>query len=87
MDLEKRIEKINQMDSSQVEIDKKLVFKIAKMMIKNTIKYPRLKGKLTDFEPNVNFGLTDHPIDRNATPLHSLFTVTKKFLSKKPPAC
>jgi alpha-D-xyloside xylohydrolase len=83
MELEKRIEKVNQMDASQVEIDKKLVIKIAKMMIKNTIKYPRLKGKLTDFEPNVNFGLTDHPIDRNATPLHSLFTVTKKFLSKK----
>ncbi len=53
--------------------------------VKNRIKYPfTFKKRINEYaEPNISYGLTDHPLDMNGTPLGSLFGVAKKLLGKK----
>ncbi len=51
--------------------------------LKNRIRYPFLKNKLGELEPNVFFGYTDHPLDRHGTPINTIFTAISKFLRKK----
>jgi alpha-D-xyloside xylohydrolase len=53
--------------------------------VKNRIKYPfTFKKRINEYaEPNISYGLTDHPLDIHGTPLGSLFGVAKKLLGKK----
>ena len=50
---------------------------------KNRLRYPLLKNKLGDLEPNVFFGYTDHPLDIHGTPITTVFTAVSKLLRKK----
>jgi alpha-D-xyloside xylohydrolase len=52
-------------------------------LIRGRIRYPFLKGKLGENNPNVYFGLTDHPLDVDGSAIFSLFTILRKMNRKK----
>ncbi len=59
--------------------------KLVWLFLKNHIRYPRLKKKLMAFsEPNLTFGLTDHPLDINSAPSFDIFSAPKKLIARKP---
>ena len=54
-------------------------------IIKNRVRYPKFKKKcMYHSEPNLIYGLTDHPLDYNATAVFDIFTIIRKFLARKP---
>ena len=52
-------------------------------LIKGRLRYPFLKRKLGENNPNVYFGLTDHPLDVDGSAFFSLFTILRKMKRKK----
>jgi len=52
-------------------------------LIKGRVRYPFLKRKLGENNPNVYFGLTDHPLDVDGSAFFSLFTILRKMNRKK----
>jgi alpha-D-xyloside xylohydrolase len=57
------------------------------VFLKNRIKYPFVKNKLGELNPNVFFGYTDHPLDINATPITTAFSFLKKAFETKKSNC
>ena len=54
-------------------------------IVKSRLRYPRFKKKTMYMsEPNLIYGLTDHPLDNNATAVFDIFTIIRKFLARKP---
>ncbi len=67
-------------------MDKKVVLNNLKplwYLIKGRIRYPFLKRRLGENNPNVYFGLTDHPLDVDGSAFFSLFTMLRKINRKK----
>jgi len=67
-------------------MDKKTVLNNLKplwYLIKGRIRYPFLKRRLGENNPNVYFGLTDHPLDVDGSAFFSLFTILRKINRKK----
>ncbi len=58
-------------------------FRAARAVTSQMLKHPFLKGKIGELEPNIFFGYTDHPLDRNATALITPFTFLTKNAGKK----
>ncbi|MHA1267394.1 MAG: TIM-barrel domain-containing protein [Candidatus Helarchaeota archaeon] len=59
------------------------IWQIAWLYLKNRLRYPFLKKKLSEFEPNLFFGYTDHPLDIQGTPILNIFNAISKLLRKK----
>ncbi|NVM31094.1 MAG: DUF4968 domain-containing protein [Candidatus Helarchaeota archaeon] len=57
--------------------------KILWVYLKNRLRYPFLKNKLSDLQPNVFFGYTDHPLDVQGTPISTMFNALSKLRRKK----
>ncbi|MHA1131063.1 MAG: TIM-barrel domain-containing protein [Candidatus Helarchaeota archaeon] len=57
--------------------------KLAWIYLKTRIKYPFIKNKLSDLQPNVFFGYTDHPLDVQGTPISTMFNTISKIRRKK----
>jgi len=54
-------------------------------IISNRIRYPRLKKRSMYLsEPNLIYGLTDHPLDINGSSIFEIFTVIRKFFARTP---
>lgn len=53
------------------------------LYLKTRLRYPSLKNKLSDFQPNMFFGYTDHPLDIQGTPISTMFNAISKLLRKK----
>ena len=51
--------------------------------LKNRLRHPFLKNKLSDLQPNVFFGYTDHPLDVQGTPISTMFNAISKLMRKK----
>jgi len=51
--------------------------------LKNRLRHPFLKNKLSDLQPNVFFGYTDHPLDVQGTPISTMFNAISKLTRKK----
>ena len=61
------------------------LFKPAWWFLKYRICYPRFKKRSMYFsEPNLVYGLTDHPLDKNGWPVLNIFTVIRQLLARKP---
>lgn len=56
--------------------------KVLWVYLKERLRHPRIR-KLAEFEPNVFYGYTDHPLDINGTPIENLFNIISKFIQKK----
>ncbi len=52
--------------------------KAYKLFIRQRLRYPFLKGKIGELEPNVFFSFTDHPLDIDGTAMTLPFTVFRK---------
>jgi alpha-D-xyloside xylohydrolase len=61
-------------------IDKK---KAARIVVKQRLRYPRIRGRVGDLEPNVYFGYSDHPLDVAGTPPTTPFTFLMKYRGRK----
>ncbi len=61
------------------------IFKMLWWIVSNRIRYPRLKKRSMYLsEPNLIYGLTDHPLDVNGSSIFEIFTVIRKFLARTP---
>lgn len=60
-------------------------FKVLSSIIKERIKHPfSYKEKIFEFsEPNIIYGLTDHPLDKFGDPMLDMYTMLKKSFVKK----
>ncbi len=78
---EERDEEQSLIDQTMLHaIDKK---KAVRIVLKQRLRFPRIKGKVGDLEPNVYFGLTDHPLDVMGTPPATPFTFLMKYRGRK----
>ncbi|MBN1882326.1 MAG: DUF4968 domain-containing protein [Deltaproteobacteria bacterium] len=60
-------------------------FKLAWWFLKYRLLYPLFKSRSMYFsEPNVIYGLTDHPMDRNGAPVNDIFSLPRKLFSRTP---
>ena len=64
-------------------VDKQMLMTVSKVRaafvyLKSRFKYLSPKGKIGEFEPNVFFGYTDHPLDTGATPITTTAALIKK---------
>jgi len=57
--------------------------RLIRILLENRVKYPFIKNKLGEFEPNVFFGYSDHPLDQHGTPVANMFTAISKLTRKK----
>lgn len=64
-------------------MEKVTLWKLLGIYLKNRLRYPFLKRKLCDMEPNVYFGYTDHPLDVKGTPISTMFNAISKLFRKK----
>jgi hypothetical protein len=53
------------------------------IVLKQRLRYPRMKGKIGDQEPNVYFGYSDHPLDVMGTPPTTSFSFLIKYRGRK----
>ena len=78
---EKRAEDQDLIDQTMLHaIDQK---KATRIVLKQRMRYPQIKGKIGDLEPNVYFGYTDHPLDVIGTPPATPFTFLTKYRGRK----
>lgn len=60
-------------------------FKLAWWFLKYRLLYPLFKNRSMYFsEPNVIYGLTDHPLDKNGAPVNDIFSLPRKLLARTP---
>ena len=61
------------------------IFKVVNFYIKERLKHPfSFKKRLFEFsEPNVVYGLSDHPLDQHGEAIQDPYTFLKKFFGKK----
>jgi len=53
--------------------------------LKYTVQYfPHRKRSMYLSEPNLIYGLSDHPLDKNAAPFFDLFSLFRKYIARKP---
>lgn len=71
----------NEVDDNMLKMESKL--KVALRATLYRLRYPFLKHKIYDFQPNVYFGYTDHPLDYMATPILTPFSFLDKTLGKR----
>lgn len=63
---------------NEVMVGKFNIRKAIKMFITQRLRYPSIKGRIGELEPNVYFGYTDHPLDINGTAITVPFTIFNK---------
>jgi len=60
-------------------------FKLAWWFLKYRLLYPLFRNRSMYFsEPNVIYGLTDHPLDKNGAHITDIFTLPRKLLARTP---
>ncbi len=57
--------------------------KATRVFLKQRARFPRVRGRCGDLEPNVFFGYTDHPLDVDGTPPASPFTFFIKYRGRQ----
>ncbi|MBN2174615.1 MAG: hypothetical protein JW731_10810, partial [Bacteroidales bacterium] len=63
---------------NEVMVGKFNIRKAIKLFITQRLRYPSIKGRIGELEPNVYFGYTDHPLDINGTAITVPFTIFNK---------